>query len=100
MTRLYMLEAHRSGAHKKISEYFRAGYYFNAFDEAMTALPDYPDDIGLKHVAVLSLLRGGALQAAETLFEDFNLAVETHEDILALSGRLSLIHISEPTRPY
>ena len=90
-----MLEAHRSGAHKKISEYFRAGYYFNAFDEAMTALPDYPDDIGLKHVAVLSLLRGGALQAAETLFEDFNLAVETHEDILALSGRLVKGQIEE-----
>ena len=90
-----MLEAHTSGAHKKISEYFRAGYYFNAFDEAMTALPDYPDDIGLKHVAVLSLLRGGALQAAEALFDEFNFASETHEDVLALSGRLVKGQIEE-----
>lgn len=88
MTRLYMLEAGTSGAHKEISEQFRAGYYFNAFDQAMTALIDYPDDIGLKHVAVLSLLRGGTLKAAEELFNGFNLQDESHEDILALSGRL------------
>jgi len=59
-----MLEANTSGAHKRISEQFRAGYYFNAFDDAMTALIERPQDTALKHVAVLSLLRGGALQAA------------------------------------
>jgi len=90
-----MLEAHISGAHKEILEHFRAGYYFNAFDGAMTALPDYPDDIGLKHIAILSLLRGGALQAAEDLFNRFNLQDETHEDILALSGRLVKGQIEE-----
>lgn len=83
-----MLEAQTSEAHKQISVHFRAGYYFNAFDEAIMALADYPDDAGLKHVAVLSLLRGGALQAAQALFDVFNLAGETHEDVLALSGRL------------
>ena len=83
-----MLEAGTSEAHKEISEHFRAGYYFKAFDKAMTALSDFPDDIGLKHVAVLSLLRGGTLEAAEALFEAFNLHSNTHEDILALSGRL------------
>ena len=95
MTRLYMLEVSTSEAHKQISEHFRAGYYFNAFDDAMTALTDYPDDVGLKHVAVLSLLRGGALQAAENLFASFNLSNEKHEDILALSGRLVKGQIEE-----
>jgi len=90
-----MLEANTSGAHKRISEQFRAGYYFNAFDDAMTALIERPQDTALKHVAVLSLLRGGALQAAEKLFEDFDLGGETHEDILALSGRLVKGQIEE-----
>ena len=90
-----MLEASVSEAHQQISEHFRAGYYFNAYDDAMMALSDYPDDMGLKHVAVLSLLRGGALQAAEGLFEDFNLGQEMHEDILALSGRLVKGQIEE-----
>jgi len=90
-----MLKADTSVAHKEILDYFRAGYYFKAFDEAMTTLSKYPDDVGLKHVAVLSLLRGGTLEAAEKLFDDFNLANETHEDILALSGRLVKGQIEE-----
>ncbi len=95
MTRLFMLETGTSKTHKEISEQFRAGYYFSAFDDAMMALSDFPEDIGLKHIAVLSLLRGGAFQAAEKLFGDFNLGEETHEDILALSGRLVKGQIAE-----
>ena len=44
---------------------------------------------------MLSLLRGGALQAAGKLFEEFNLAIVTHEDVLALSGRLVKGQIEE-----
>ena len=94
-----MLEAGTSGAHKTIWDYFRAGYYFMAFDGAIAALKDYPDDVALKHTAVLCLLRGGALEAAETLFNDFDLGGETHEDILALSGRLVKGHIEERRGP-
>jgi len=90
-----MLEAGTSAAHKAIWEHFRSGYYFTAFDEAIAALRDYPDDVGLKHTAVLCLLRGGALEAAETLFYDLNLSNEAHEDVLALSGRLVKGQIEE-----
>lgn len=83
-----MLKADTSGAHKEILDYFRAGYFFNAFDKAVATLSDYPDDAGLKHIAVLSLLRGGSLDAAAKRFREYNLQDETHEDILALSGRL------------
>lgn len=89
MTRLLMLNANTSEAHKAISEDFRRGYYFTAFEGAMAALAEYPDDVGLKHMSVLCLLRGGALSAAEKLFGTLNLADETHEDILALSGRIA-----------
>lgn len=84
-----MLRASTSGAHKAIWEDFRRGYYYMAFDGAMTALGDFPDDVSLKHMSVLCLLRGGAFSAAEKLFNDLNLTAETHEDILALSGRLA-----------
>lgn len=90
-----MLEAHTSEVHRAILENFRAGYYFLAFDGAIAALGDYPGDVGLKHTAVLSLLRGGALNAAADLFKTLNLETETHEDVLALSGRLVKGHIEE-----
>jgi len=90
-----MLEAHTSEVHRAIVENFRAGYYFLAFDGAIAALGDYPGDVGLKHTAVLSLLRGGALNAAADLFKTLNLETETHEDVLALSGRLVKGHIEE-----
>lgn len=95
MTRLFMLDAGTSGAHKAIWEHFRAGYYFMAFDGAIAALQHYPNDVGLKHTAVLCLLRGGALDAAGKLFNDLDLRDETHEDVLALSGRLVKGEIEE-----
>lgn len=90
-----MLSADTSGAYQDILTHFRAGYYFMAFDEAMAALKECPDDVSLKHISVLSLLRGGALRAAETLFTNFDLAEETHEEILALSGRIIKGQIEE-----
>ena len=90
-----MLDANASGAHQAILEQFRAGYYFMAYDGAMAALKESPNDVGLKHISVLSLLRGGALSAAEKLFQDFDLGQETQEDILALSGRIVKGQIEE-----
>lgn len=63
----------------------------------MAALKDFPNDASLKHMSVLCLLRGGAFSAAEKLFTDLNLAEETHEDILALSGRLAKGRIEDKT---
>lgn len=63
----------------------------------MTALNDFPQDASLKHMAVLCLLRGGAFSAAEKLFNDLNLNTETHEDILALSGRIAKEQIEDRT---
>lgn len=90
-----MLNAGTSEAYQDILAHFRAGYYFIAFDGAMAALKENPDDVSLKHISVLSLLRGGALKAAETLFNNFDLADERHEDILALSGRILKGQIEE-----
>lgn len=92
-----MLKAKTSPAHKAIWEDFRRGYYYTAFEGSMAALKDYPEDVSLKHMSVLCLLRGGALMAAETLFDDLNLADETHEDVLALSGRLAKGRIEDKT---
>ncbi|WP_026942244.1 adenylate/guanylate cyclase domain-containing protein [Hellea balneolensis] len=94
-----MLNAGVSESYNDILEHFRAGYYFMAFDEAMAALKDNPNDVSLKHISVLSLLRGGALKAAETLFKNFELAKEMHEDILALSGRIIKGRIEEKNGP-
>jgi len=92
-----MLSATTSAIHKAIWEDFRRGYYYMAFEGAMAALKAAPDDASLKHMSVLCLLRGGAFLAAEKLFEDLNLADETHEDILALSGRLAKGRIEDKT---
>ncbi len=88
MTRLAMINSDTSPAHAAINVNLRHGNYYRAFDQVMMALQDYPDDTGLKYTAVLCLLRGGALSSAEAVFAKMNLGAETHEDILALSGRL------------
>ena len=95
MTRLAMINSDTSPAHAAINANLRHGNYYRAFDQVMTALGDYPDDTGLKYTAVLCLLRGGALSSAEAVFADMNLADETHEDVLALSGRLIKARIDD-----
>ena len=90
-----MLDATLSEAHLAVQRNFRAGYYFRAFEDARAALLDYPDDVGLKHMAVLCLVRGKAFAAAEALFDKFNLAQDKNEDILALSGKLAKSKIED-----
>jgi len=90
-----MIDPTTSEAHAAIDANLRHGNYYRAYDQVMTALKDYPDDTGLKYTAVLCLLRGGALSSAETVFTEMNLADETHEDILALSGRLIKARIDD-----
>jgi len=90
-----MIDPATSEIHAAIEGSLRHGNYYRAYDQVMTALEDYPDDTGLKYTAVLCLLRGGALSSAEAVFAEMNLADETHEDILALSGRLVKARIDD-----
>ena len=90
-----MIDPATSEAHAAIDANLRHGNYYRAYDQVMTALQDCPNDTGLKYTAVLCLLRGGALSSAEAVFAEMNLADETHEDILALSGRLMKARIDD-----
>jgi class 3 adenylate cyclase len=69
----------------------RRGELLSAFDLADRGLAEYPDDIWLKHRAVLALARAGATEHAAQRFDEYGLAAgETdHEDIAALRARIA-----------
>jgi class 3 adenylate cyclase/tetratricopeptide (TPR) repeat protein len=68
---------------------FRNGEFFRAFDLAQAGLRAHPDNLALKHRAVLSLANSGALDLAAEQFVTLGLdAVETVE-ILSLGGRIA-----------
>ena len=52
----------------------RVGDYIQAYDIANKGLADYPDDLALKHRAVLCLARSGGLERATTEFAERGLA--------------------------
>ena len=63
---------------------FRNGEFFRAFDLAQAGLRAYPDDLALKHRAVLSLANSGALDLAAEQFVKLGLdAVEDSRDTFA-----------------
>jgi hypothetical protein len=68
----------------------REAELFKAYDLAMHGLSAYPDDLWLKHRAVLCLARAGATGLAQRKFAEFGLdaAAAAHEDIDALAARL------------
>lgn len=73
----------------QIDEFARQGEVLAAYDAVMHALKKAPDDLYLKHRAVLYLARAGALERAQS--EYFRLclnSVENDEDVIALGGRL------------
>jgi class 3 adenylate cyclase len=69
----------------------RRGEVLSAFDLAERGLAEYPDDVRLKHRAVLALARAGATEQAQRRFEEYGLADrEDHdEDIAALRARIA-----------
>ena len=74
--------------------------YLGDYETFVTQLKSNPDNLDLKHKAVLALARMGSLDFARIEFERYGLdKVRNHEDIMALNGRLSkdlylsLIHI-------
>ena len=64
--------------------------YIQRYEQAVERLKEQPDDLGLKHRAVLSLAQAGALDFAIAEYARYGLdKVQGHEDIMALAGRLS-----------
>src|ERR1700685_687922 len=66
----------------------RRGELLTAFDLAERGLAEHPDDLWLKHRAVLALARAGATEEAARRFEDYGLAGAQDEDIAALHARI------------
>lgn len=72
-----------------IADRFKQGDLARAYDLCLDALRHRPDDLWLRHRAVLCLIRSGALERAERDFYRFRLAEARHnEDCLALGARL------------
>jgi class 3 adenylate cyclase len=67
----------------------RRGELLSAFDLAERGLEIYPNDLGLKHRAVLALARTGATDEAARRFEEYGLAGIEDEDIAALEARIA-----------
>jgi hypothetical protein len=67
----------------------RRGELLAAFDLAERGLAEHPDDISLKHRAVLALARAGATDEAARRFADYGLERLEDEDIGALHARIA-----------
>ena len=67
----------------------RRGELLSAFDLAQRGLAEHPDDVWLKHRAVLSLARAGATEEAARRFEQYGLAAAPDEDVAALEARIA-----------
>lgn len=77
------------GQYDTIAERFKQGDLARAYDLCLEALSAAPDDLWLRHRAVLCLIRSGALERAEADYRRFRLAEALHnEDCLALGARL------------
>jgi hypothetical protein len=67
----------------------RRGESLVAFDLAEQGLAEYPDDLALKHRAVLALARAGATEEASRRFEQYGLVGVADEDIASLRARIA-----------
>ena len=70
----------------------RRGEFLAAFDLAQRGLAAHPEDLRLKHRAVLALARSGATDQARNLFHALGLAGEPEEDVASLAARLAKDH--------
>ena len=66
----------------------RQGDYLRSYDLATQGIELDKENIWLKHQAVLSLARSGAIDEAYDRYRAFGLADNEHEDIAALGARL------------
>lgn len=75
---------------EKIAECIKRGQLQRAYDLCMAELERAPDDLWLRHRAVLCLIRSGALERAENAYARFRLDEAVRdEDCLALGARLT-----------
>src|SRR5438309_7251945 len=66
----------------------RCGELLTAFDLAERGLAGHPDDLRLKHKAVLALARAGSTEEASRRFEEYGPAGVQDEDVAALEARI------------
>jgi hypothetical protein len=66
----------------------RRGELLTAFDLAERGLDEHPDDLWLRHRAVLALARAGSTDEAERRFREFGLTEVDTEDVAALRARI------------
>src|SRR5215212_9068265 len=67
----------------------RRGECLMAFDLADRGLRDHPDDLWLRHRAVLALARAGSTKEAARRFAEYGLNGIDDEDVAALEARLA-----------
>ena len=67
----------------------RRGELLVAFDLAERGLEEYPDDVWLRHRAVLALARSGATDEAQRRFDAYGLASVEEADPQALQARIA-----------
>ena len=66
----------------------RDGEFFRAYDTARQGLAEHPDDLPLRHRAVLALARSGATEQAQGLYRELGLEGRQEQDIPELEARL------------
>jgi hypothetical protein len=66
----------------------RDGEFFRAYDAARQGLSEHPDDLPLRHRAVLALARSGATEQAQALYRELGLEGRQETDIPELEARL------------
>lgn len=76
-------------SHEPVLEAERRGELLMAFDLAERALEERPDDLWLKHRAVLALARAGSTGEAARHFEAYGLGGVEDEDVAALEARIA-----------
>src|SRR4051795_12712551 len=75
----------------------RRGELLMAFDLAERGLAERPDDIWLKHRAVLALARAGSTSEAARRFAEYGLTGVEDEDVAALEARIAKdVALAEP----
>jgi len=67
----------------------RRGELLSAFDLAERGLEQHPEDIWLKHRAVLALARAGSTEEARRRFDEYGLGEIEAEDVAALRARIA-----------
>jgi len=78
----------------------RDGEFFRAYDAARQGLSEHPDDLLLRHRAVLALARSGATEQAQALYRELGLEGRQETDIPELEARLLKdVALSAPDGP-